>query len=540
MWSFLSNLIRRKRTARRRNTTFSSGLEHLEVRKVLSVTNTFFSGNMLVLQSDNTATKVEVRSSGSNIQIRDVVSNTTWSYLASRVGKVEFQGGAGDDRFVNFVQNLPIRGFGNAGNDYLEGYNGADELYGGSGNDTIKGYGGNDLIFGGEGNDTLFGMDGNDKLQGNNGDDRLEGNAGNDILFGQAGLDLLLGHDGNDELQGGDGNDQLNGGAGSDKLFGQAGDDVLIAIDNGASDYAEGGTGRDTVWVDRSGAVNDSVYGIFSEDKVHYVAGFSNPGADRTLDGDRIIDPILLNGGQEHRMFSGKSLFSSGGPQMDDIQQGNLGDCWLLAGLGAIALDNPQAIRHNVVDFNDGTYGVKLGNSFYRVDNDFAVASRQSNSPAFAQFGRDGNTLWVAIVEKAFAHHRRGANSYASIEDGWSIEVNRAFGSTSANAREIRSYGSAANLLNDMFNRWSTYQAVTIGFLGVVNGGVMPSNLVMRHMYTVVSFVRNGAGQITNVILRNPWGVDGYSSNDGSNDGLVSVSGAGLMNLIGSVNWGRV
>ena len=51
------------------------------------------------------------------------------------------------------------------------------------------------------------------------------------------------------------------------------------------------------------------------------------------------------------------------------------------------------------------------------------------------------------------------------------------------------------------------------------------TSLVGYHMYTVVSFTRDAAGQITHVTLRNPWGYDGGTPSDSNpNDGLVTVS----------------
>jgi hypothetical protein len=173
-----------------------------------------------------------------------------------------------------------------------------------------------------------------------------------------------------------------------------------------------------------------------------------------------------------------------------------------------------------------------LGNSFYRVDNDLPASG---NQPAFAKLGRE-NSMWVAIYEKAFAHFRRGQNSYDSIEGGWAVEVNRALGSTTAGEKSFSSYGNATNLVNDLYNRFYLYQAVTVGFLGTNRTG---APLIMDHMYTVASFVRNTVGQITHVVLRNPWGSDG-AGNDGVNDGLVRVTPNQLFGLNGRVNWGRV
>jgi hypothetical protein len=101
---------------------------------------------------------------------------------------------------------------------------------------------------------------------------------------------------------------------------------------------------------------------------------------------------------------------------------------WLVAGLGAIGLDSPNTLRQNVVDFNDGTYGVRLGNNFYRVDNELSVwntaSGTTSNNARFAGLGAQ-NSMWVAVVEKAFASYRTGANTYDSLNGGWSVEGRR-------------------------------------------------------------------------------------------------------------------
>ena len=255
-------------------------------------------------------------------------------------------------------------------------------------------------MYGGDGNDVLRGGAGNDQLLGQVGNDHLDGQAGDDKLWGGGGDDVLLGGDGNDQLVGEDGNDRLNGQAGTDKTWGGNGNDVLIAIDNALGEYLQGDAGADAFSVDRTGTSTDSIYDSTSVDKIQSVDRFAN-GADRTLNGDRIADPTVKSG-HTHRTFSGNPLFSSGGPKPADIVQNQLGDCYLLAGLGAIANDRPNTLRQNVVDFDDGTYGVRLGNSFYRVDNDLPVASATSTAPVYAGLGQ-GNSMSVAPVEKAFA-----------------------------------------------------------------------------------------------------------------------------------------
>lgn len=477
-------------------------IETLEDRLALSLTSATLSGGMLYLNGDNNASNITLSQSGSNIVAYDSTNGFSRSFAASAVQRAQFVGGASADRLVNNVALLPVQAWGYGGNDYLEGYNGADYFVGGDGDDTLVGYGGDDQMWGGNGNDVLRGM------------------IGNDSLVGDAG------------------NDRLNGGAGTDQMWGGAGSDVLIALDGGTSDFVQGDADRDIIWTDLNGSVRDGVAGLESGDKLQAVAAFSN-GADRTLDGDRIADPTL-KAGASYRRFANNPLFSSSGPSINDIRQGNLGDCWLLSGLGGIALDNPFALRQNVVDFDDGTYGVRLGSKFYRVDDD--LASTSSGSPAYAKLGAQ-NSMWVAVVEKAYAHYRTGANSFVSLEGGWSVDVNKAFGATSTGNNAFSSYANATALANEIFSRWNTYGAVTVGFVDGRYGKYIPGvDLINNHMYTVFSVTRVN-GVVTAITLRNPWGIDTDSASgarDGNNNGYVTVTPSQLFALVGRVNWGAV
>ena len=437
---------------------FRPAVETLDRRDLMSVSTQWMSGTTWVARCDDAATSVTVSDTGSSYRITDNGTGASWTKAKGLVAKVELQGGAGADRFVNQA-------------------------------------------------------------------------AVASLMFGGGGNDVLVGGSGNDELQGGAGNDRLNGMAGADRLFGQDGDDVLIALDAVNADSVIGGAGTDAVWCDTSDAVSEA-------EAVKKVGGFAN-GADRTLTGDNIADP---QAGYAYRSFrndlktNANPLFATSGPKMDDIKQGALGDCWLLAGLAAIAGDSPAALQQRVVDFDDGTYGVQLGGSYYRVDGDLPASG---GTPAYAKLGAQ-NSMWVAVVEKAYSHYRTGANTYSSIEGGWSIDVNKAFGSTTAGEKGVQTYASSAALANDLYSRWAGGQAVTIGFVDGRYGdtvGTLP--IVNNHMYTVAGFTKSANGTITAIKLRNPWGVDGRG-NDGSNDGYVTVTPAQLFGVRAYANWGKV
>ena len=249
------------------------------------------------------------------------------SYDRKAVKEVRFVGKGGDD-WLETDAPVPIKAWGDQGSDTLE-------VYGKSSSE----------LFGGTGNDTLVGGAGVDYLHGGNGDDILNGGGGNDVLWGDAG---------DDGIGGGDENDRLYGGA-ADSMFGRAGNDTLVSIDGDATDNLFGNGGIDSFWIDEKdwffGVAKDQVQDAWLGEmgNVHSVRQFEN-GADKTLDGDDLIDPTDASYLKD---FSRLPLFASAGPTPDDIRQGDVGDCWLLAALGAVAQSNPRAIRETVVDLGD-------------------------------------------------------------------------------------------------------------------------------------------------------------------------------------------
>lgn len=159
---------------------------------------------------------------------------------------------------------------GTAGNDTLNGTNGADVICGLGGNDTINGGNGNDLIYAGTGNDTVDGGNADDTLYGGAGDDIMGGGNGADYLYGEAGNDtnygetllgalLYLFDNGNDHIYGGPGNDDLDGQngndilsdtSGTDTMSGNLGNDNINVQDGAGGDTANGGLGSDTCTAD--------------------------------------------------------------------------------------------------------------------------------------------------------------------------------------------------------------------------------------------------------------------------------------------------
>ncbi len=111
----------------------------------------------------------------------------------------------------------------------------------------------------------------------------------------------------------------------------------------------------------------------------------------------------------------------NGVPTSAQIHQGDLGDCYLIADLQAMADQNPAKLMQAIKIYSDGTYGVTFHHIWttteIRVDGNFGS---QQAVPTGA--------LWGVIIEKAYAAYRFGQNTYASIVTGTADDFSWAMG----------------------------------------------------------------------------------------------------------------
>jgi len=373
---------------------------------------------------------------------------------------------------------------------------------------------------------------------------RVNAGSGNDKITLSGAINLpsqLHGEAGHDSLNGGGGADSLYGGEGNDKLYGNAGEDTLISLNGGVKDSLSGGAGTDSFWLDATDTekVADQDAKEKSLGASHFVGNFKSftlksaaVAPTKDLNGSRIADPTI-DGSFKYTRFADRPLFASGGPSADDIQQGQAGDCYFLATLAAVAKTDPQVIRQSVADLGDGTYAVQFSGSngaknFVRVDNDLATYSWNSSSPAYAKLG-NGNSMWVAVMEKAFAYFRNGKCTYASLDAGWMSEAFRALGRESDSLWKGSDVKNATTLAGELQDLIASGKSVTLGVGSVPSG----HSLIGNHAYTVDGVITNNDGS-KSVRLRNPWGIDG-AGDDGRNDGYVIISSTQLFNVFSAV-----
>jgi hypothetical protein len=197
-----------------------------------------------------------------------------------------------------------------------------------------------------------------------------------------------------------------------------------------------------------------------------------------------------------------------------DLNQGMIGDCWLIASLGAVAQANPDLVERNVRANPNGTYTVTLYDDGEAVEvtvtPDLPAVDGDPlfvDNPGSSDAGEDTYELWPHLVEKAAAQYY---GDYTDLEGDWPSK-----------ALELLSGRDTSTYESDWFG-WDDPDPPSAGDLADLmdsGGAVLVSTahenrtslyddgtLVQGHAYYVQS-VDEEAGTVTIV---NPWGLESH------------------------------
>jgi hypothetical protein len=200
------------------------------------------------------------------------------------------------------------------------------------------------------------------------------------------------------------------------------------------------------------------------------------------------------------------SLFGANGPSYLDVQEGDVGDCWLLAALAEVAARAPSAIE-NMFTYDGtavengssvGIYTVRFFNyagtaEYVTVDTELPAGGTFYDAPANA-------VLWVALAEKAYAAANGagfvttsylGSDSYAALNGGDPAWALQAVTGKSASDFDINPCKIA-----------SAYNEGQLVLL--CTGNPVSSHIVSDHCYAVVGYNASSAKRFE---VYNPWGT---------------------------------
>jgi hypothetical protein len=289
-----------------------------------------------------------------------------------------------------------------------------------------------------------------------------------------------------------------------------------------------------------NGKAGDS-FSIAASDGVNNTA-FTTSVGNVTVPGgapgttDLIPDPALH---KDELDSAGKPKFSKvnftgplfiDGPKADDVQQGQIGDCYFPAALAAIAKHNPDAISNLIKDNGDGTYTVTFKEKDWasgrfkdvavKVDGDLYARSYGG-----ALYGRSANSsdpkkmeLWFPLVEKAYAQWK---GSYDTIGNGGHVsDVFEDMMGVEASSMSIN-YTGPDKVWEQVVKNVDAKKPIGAGTYGddqeakYTNTGVYAN-----HAYSVLGYEKSGTDRF--VIVRNPWGESEPAGN-GANDGIFKL-----------------
>lgn len=218
-----------------------------------------------------------------------------------------------------------------------------------------------------------------------------------------------------------------------------------------------------------------------------------------------------------------------GEPTRDQAVQGDLGDCGVIAALGAVAGHRPETIRDMLSVRDDGGYDVRLHEAVFDSDGvclptgqrihmivtpELPVLESHPYHAAFADTYRTG-TSWAAILEKAIAgidttwpslrQETTGERGYERLGIGTSpydqAELLTHLTGQPAAAHPVDTTpGSEATLEAWLRDRLDHRAPVIVSTRRGDDEGELPHDLVPSHAYEVVD-VNDGR-----VTLHNPWG----------------------------------
>ena len=218
------------------------------------------------------------------------------------------------------------------------------------------------------------------------------------------------------------------------------------------------------------------------------------------------------------------------GVKAEDVQQGQLGDCYFPAAMAAIAKHNPDAIANLIKDNGDGTYTVTFKQKDWatgrfkdvpvKVDGDLYARSYGG-----ALYGHSANSsdpkkmeLWFPLVEKAYAQWK---GSYDTIGGGGHVsDVFEDCMGVEASSLSINFTG-ADKIWAQVTKNVDAKKPIGAGTYGedqeakYTNTGVYAN-----HAYSVLGYEKVGNDKF--VIVRNPWGESEPAGN-GPNDGIFKL-----------------
>lgn len=295
----------------------------------------------------------------------------------------------------------------------------------------------------------------------------------------------------------------------------RSGDVVDIVLD------ARGCLPKEARLVGRAG----DVFRLATTDGVHNTTFKNGCGAlvAPSLSSSSQPPPLAEHAGIKSQRLGGPLCIDL--PQPGTVKQGNIGDCWLVSAVDAIAVADPQRLRSLFRENDDGTVTFTFHRYDHetrrRVTEDVTVTNSALHNGSAVYGSTSTNERWFALLEKAMAGFKGG---YEAIVSGYPYEAFEALLGTPGKHHDFDvatpdAVWAALRGKNQAMATWTRVESPALSFA--------KTGLAADHAYAVFgTSERDGERFVT---LRNPWGSN-KNVWGGARDG-IALQPNGLVEL---------
>lgn len=225
------------------------------------------------------------------------------------------------------------------------------------------------------------------------------------------------------------------------------------------------------------------------------------------------------------------------GFNVSDPVQGQLGDCYFLGSMSAVAHVRPEVLQNMIRQNEDGSYTVTFqdrGEDYsqppvpveVRVTAD--VPTSWSSRPAYVG-DAERDEIWPMILEKAFAKWKGG---YESIQGGLGTQALSALTGQSPEFFQMMPDANPAEVFAQIQALTQSGAVMTASSHAFVDAQV--PGVVGGHLYTLMGAVEQDGEQY--IQLRNPWGSREVGS-DGRDDGIFLMKASDFVKAYALVEY---
>jgi len=226
-----------------------------------------------------------------------------------------------------------------------------------------------------------------------------------------------------------------------------------------------------------------------------------------------------------------------------DVKQGQIGNCYMPAGVASVAHVMPEVIKEMIKDNGNGSYTVTFKEEDYRnggyknkeitVDADLYV--RSYGGPLYGSSSGstspDKMEMWWPVLEKAFAQWKGSFNAIGN--GGVASEVIEAIVGRPNADLSIR-YSDETKVWNKIKTSVDNKMPVAAGTYGKDEASRYTNTGVhSNHAYSILGYEERGGEKYVNI--RNPWGETEPWPGDGKNDGIFALKLKDFMKLYQTV-----